>query len=159
MTDDLHRLEEWFGQILQGLAPKERRRAALKLGQALRRSNLARIAANTQADGTPMAQKKARFDRRKRLRQAAGGKMFKGLRYAKRWKLDVHDDGLTLAPASAVADRFGATNQWGEIATVGRLRNGKSIRYRYPERRLLGISPADESQILEVSSQLVSAGM
>jgi hypothetical protein len=30
-----------------GLAPAERRLAALKLGQALRRSNLKRIAANT----------------------------------------------------------------------------------------------------------------
>lgn len=155
MADDLHRLEAWFGQILQGLAPKERRRAALKLGQALRRSNLARISANTQADGTPMVPKKARYDRHKRLRQKAGGKMFKGMRLAKLWKLDIREDGLTLAPKSAVADRFGATNQWGETATVGRLRNGQRIRYKYPERRLLDFSDGDENLALEIAAGLI----
>jgi hypothetical protein len=51
--DDLTRLDEWLGQILQGLSAPERRSAALKLGQALRRSNLKRIAANVDPDGTP----------------------------------------------------------------------------------------------------------
>jgi hypothetical protein len=57
--DDLTRLDEWLGQILQGLSAPERRSAALKLGQALRRSNLKRIAANVDPDGTPFAPRPA----------------------------------------------------------------------------------------------------
>jgi phage virion morphogenesis protein len=95
---DLARLDEWFGRILKGLSPAERRRAALKLGQALRRSNLKRIAANIDPDGTPFAPRKARYDRKGRLRTKAGGKMFQGLRYAKHWRIDADEDGVELSP-------------------------------------------------------------
>jgi hypothetical protein len=57
--EDLTRFDEWFGQILQGLAPAERRLAARKLGQALRRSNLKRISSNT----IPMARPSPRVRR------------------------------------------------------------------------------------------------
>lgn len=155
MTDDLSRLDEWFGQIMRALSPSERRRAALKLGQALRRSNLARIAANLEPDGSPMERKKARYDEHRRLRAAAGGKMFKGLRFAKKWRIDIADDSVTLRPASNVGARVGAINQFGETATVGRLRNGRSIRTKYPERRLLGFSEGDERLAVDVAASFV----
>jgi hypothetical protein len=96
--DDLTRLDEWLGQILQGLSAPERRSAALKLGQALRRSNLKRIAANVDPDGTPFAPRKPRYDRQGRLRARAGGKMFQGLRYAKHWRIDADETGVELSP-------------------------------------------------------------
>jgi phage virion morphogenesis protein len=138
MTDkDLTRLDEWFGRILQGLSPADRRRAALKLGQALRRSNLKRIAANIDPDGTPFAPRKARYDRKGRLRTKAGGKMFRACATPSTGASTPTKDGVELSPPP-VAARMAAVSQFGETVTVGRLRNGQRIRARYPERRLLG---------------------
>lgn len=153
--DDLTRLDEWFGQILQGLAPAARRRAAVKLGQALRRSNLKRIGANTNPDGTPFEPRKPRYDRRGRLRMKAGGKMFRGLRMAKQWKIDADEDGVELAPVSPVAAKMGRVSQFGETITVGRLRSGKRIRARYPERKLLGMSDDDEDLAMLIAAQMI----
>ena len=155
MADDLARLEEWFGQILHSFSPAERRRAAHKLGLALRRSNLKRIAANVQPDGSAMEEKKARRNRKGRIVEPAGGKMFKGLRYARHWRVDAAPDGVELRPASNLAAYFGAVNQFGLTATVGRLRNGGKIRAKYPERRLLGFSDEDEKLALEIAGELL----
>jgi phage virion morphogenesis protein len=153
--DDLTRLDEWLGQILQGLSAPERRSAALKLGQALRRSNLKRIAANVDPDGTPFAPRKPRYDRQGRLRARAGGKMFQGLRYAKHWRIDADETGVELSPASPITARMAAVSQFGETVTVGRLRNGQRIRARYPERRLLGFSREDEDLALDIIAGMI----
>lgn len=153
--DDLTRLDEWLGQILQGLSAPERRSAALKLGQALRRSNLKRITANVDPDGTPFAPRKPRYDRQGRLRARAGGKMFQGLRYAKHWRIDADETGVELSPASPITARMAAVSQFGETVTVGRLRNGQRIRARYPERRLLGFSREDENLALDIIAGMI----
>lgn len=153
--DDLSRFDSWLGRILQGLEPAQRKKAALKLGRLLRASNLKRIEQNVQPDGTPMEPKKARHDRRGRLREKAGGKMFEGLRYAKHWRIDADEQGVTLTANSPVVDRNASVSQFGETATVGRLRNGSPIRYRYPERRLLGFAAEDHSLALQVASEML----
>jgi phage virion morphogenesis protein len=155
MSNDLSRLDEWFGQIIRSLAPAERRRAAAKLGRALRKSNLARIAANVQPDGTAMEAKKSRLDRRGRLREAAGGKMFQGLRMAKHWRIDASADGVEILPDNNKTAHIAAVNHFGETQTVGRLRNGQTIRYKYPERRLLGFSDSDEKLALDIAAALL----
>ncbi|NBC35550.1 phage virion morphogenesis protein [Novosphingobium sp. FSY-8] len=155
MGDDLARLEEWFGQILRGLSPAERRRATLKLGQALRKSNLARIRDNVQPDGSAMEPKKARLDKRGRLRVAAGGKMFQGLRYAKHWRIDAAEDGVEILPIGKVATHTASIHHFGETVTVGRLRNGGRIRAKLPERRMLGFSEADIQTALSIAADLL----
>lgn len=157
MADDLHLLDEWFGQILAGMAPAERRRAAMKLGHALRRSNLARIAANVDPDGAPFEARKPRYSRRGRLRAKQPGKMFRGLRYAKHWRIDAGDDGVEIAADSPLVNRMAALHHFGEVATVGRLRNGTPIRTRYPERRLLGFSEEDRQLALQIAAELLGA--
>jgi len=151
--DDLTGFEEWFGQILAGLAPPPRKRAALKLGEALRRANLARITANVDADGGKFTPRKPRKDRRGRLRER--GKMFRGLRLARNWRLIADPDGVELTPSTHGADRVGAVNQFGEVDTVGRGRDGRLVRYRYPERRLLGFSPDDRQLAVEIATSLI----
>lgn len=151
MAEDLARLEEWFGKILRGMEPAERRRALLKLARLLRKSNLARISANKDPDGAAMEAARPRYEHR-RLVRAAGARMFRGLRQAKQWRIDAADDGVELKPASNVAGRMAAVHHFGETATVGRLRNGRRIRYKYPERRLLGFSPEDEAAALNVAA-------
>lgn len=154
--DDLSRLDDWFGRILHGLEPGQRRKAALKLGQALRRSNLKRVEANVNPDGSAMEARKPRKDARGRLRKKAGGKMFQGLRFARHWRIDGNQDGVSITANSPLVDRTAAVSQFGEVATVGRLRSGKPIRYRYPERRLLGFGPEDEDLALQVASDMIS---
>lgn len=153
--DDLSRLDDWLGQVLHGLEPPQRRKAAQMLGRELRKSNLKRIEQNVQPDGTPMEPKKARFDRRGRLREKAGGKMFQGLRYAKHWRIDAGEDGVTVTANSPLIDRNASVSQFGETQTIGRLRDGTPIRYRYPIRRLLGFSPEDEELTMKVAAKMI----
>ena len=104
-SDALAGLDPWLGDILAGLSPAKRKRAATKLGQALRRSNLARITANVEPDGGKMEERKARLDRRGRVRKKAGGKMFRKLRYARQWAIRARSDSveITLKKGDGVA--------------------------------------------------------
>jgi len=153
--DDLSRLDDWLGGVLHGLEPPQRRKAAQKLGRELRKSNLKRIEQNVQPDGTPMEPKKARYDRRGRLRENAGGKMFQGLRYAKHWRIDAGEDGVIVTAESTLVDRNASVSQFGETQIIGRLRDRTPIRYRYPVRRLMGFSPEDEDLTLQVAAQMI----
>jgi phage virion morphogenesis protein len=158
MDNDLSRLDEWFGRILAGLSPAERRKAATKLGRELRKANAARIAANIDPEGTPFARRQPRKDRRGRLRAKQPGKMFKGLRKLKQWKIIPGEDGVEITPATPAADRVASVSQFGETAIVG-YKHGKGgsrtpIRYKYPERRLLGMSPPDERLTLDIAAEL-----
>lgn len=155
MAEDLQKFEEWFGRILKGMDPPARKRASTKLGQRLRASNLKRIAANVEPDGTPMVPRKPRKDRRGRLRAKAGGKMFKGLRRARNWKTDADEDGVEIRPATNSVDRVASVSQFGEIALVGYMRGGTPIRARYAVRRILGFGPEDETAALEVAASLL----
>ncbi|WP_260925445.1 phage virion morphogenesis protein [Novosphingobium sp. 9] len=156
MADDFDAFGAWFGRILQGLDPAHRRRAALKLGQALRRSNLKRVADNVQPDGSPMEPRKPRLDRRGRLARRHTGKMFKGLRRLKNWKIDADETGVEIRPANGSVDRVAAVSQYGEMALVGRLRNGSPIRYRYPVREILGFSTEDERLAMEIAEAMIN---
>lgn len=154
--DDLSLLDEWMGQVLHGFSPPERKRAGQRLGRDLRKSNLKRIAQNVDPGGTPMEPKKARYDRRGRLREKAGGKMFQGMRYARHWKINATEDGVTITAESPLVDRAASVSQFGETKTIGRLRARTPIRYRYPVRRLLGFSPEDEDLIMQVASDMIA---
>jgi hypothetical protein len=74
---------------------------------------------------------------------------------AKQWKIDADQDGVEIAPVSPVAARMGRVSQFGETITVGRLRNGKRIRARYPERRLLGLSNEDEDLAMLIAAEMI----
>lgn len=155
MADDLARLEEWFGRIIAGLEPAQRRKATRKLGQLLRRANLKRIGANVDPDGAPFAPRKPRLDQRGRLRKGSSGKMFKGLRKLAKWRIDAAPDGVEISPVSNTADRVGSVSQFGQTVTVGRLRNGRKIRAKYAERRLLGFGREDEDLALMVAGEML----
>lgn len=152
MADDLSKLEDWLGQIAEGFSPAERQQAALKMMQAMRRSNLARIAANVQPDGSPMAARKPRKTRSGRVLRL--GKMFKGLRFAKNWKIRTDAEGGELFPASNAADRVASLHHFGEVGTVGRMRDGRVIRHKYHERQLLGFGADDELIALDIAAGL-----
>jgi phage virion morphogenesis protein len=152
MSDDLARLEEWFGEIIKGMTPAQRRKATLKLGRELRKSNLSRIARNAQPDGSKMEARKPRSGKKGKLR----GKMFQGLRYAWRWKIDPSEDGVEVGPYNAVIDRIASVHHFGEEAPVGRSKkDGRIIRHKYAERHLLGFSQSDENISLDIAAALL----
>ncbi|MDT8758233.1 phage virion morphogenesis protein [Sphingomonas psychrotolerans] len=153
MADDLTEFDAWFGRIIAGMEPGQRARAAFKLGQALRQANLARIAGNVDPDGTPFEPRKHRKDRRGRLRRR--GLMFKGLRRARNWRIIADAEGVEVRPSSSGADRVGAVSQFGEVDTVGRARDGRTIRVRYPERRLLGFSAEDRQLAIDIAGEML----
>lgn len=152
--EDLSRLDEWLGGIIAGLGPAERRRAAIKLGQQLRRANAARIAANDDPDGTPMEGRRPRLDREGNAVRSRG-KMFRGMRAIRNWTINADEDGVEIAPVGGLVARIAQTNHFGETATVGRLRGGRKIRHRYAQRRFLGFGPDDEHLILDVAADLI----
>lgn len=152
MADDFAKLEEWLGRVAEGFSPPQRKRAALRMMQALRRSNLARIAANVEPDGSPMEPRKPRKARDGR--KIRRGKMFRGLRYAKNWRIRSDAEGGELFPATNAADRVAAAHHFGETDTVGKSRDGRTIRYRYPARRQLGFGPEVEQIALAIAAEL-----
>lgn len=155
MAEDLAEFERWFGRILAGMEPGRRRTAAHKLGQALRRANLLRIAANIEPDGGAMRPRKASVNERGRIRRKAGARMFRRLRAMKSWRLTADADGVAITPSAASIDRVAAVHHFGETDRVGRLRDGRSIRAKYPVRRLLGFAQEDHATALEVASDLL----
>jgi phage virion morphogenesis protein len=151
-SEALAALDQWFGQVLEGLSPAMRKRAAMKLGKALRRSNLDRIASNVEPGGKSMEKRKARLDQRGRLRRKAGGKMFRKLRLAREWSIKASPDSVEIMPAKG--DNVAATHHFGLKGFVGRAPDGSKVYTRYPERRLLGFDKADEDLVLDVVAEM-----
>lgn len=149
MAEDLRPLEQWLGRIIAGIEPSRRRAAALKLAQALRRANVQRIAANIEPDGGAMEKRKARDG--KRLRR----KMFPKLRRLREWKISADADGLEIMPVNPLVGQTAATHHFGEVGYVGRLRDGRVIRAKYPERRLLGFAEDDRALVVETAKSLL----
>jgi phage virion morphogenesis protein len=151
-SDALAALDRWFGEVLEGLSPAKRRRAGMKLGQALRRSNLDRIARNVEPDGRAMERRKSRLDQRGRVRRKAGGKMFRKLRLVRNWSIKATPDSVEIAPTKN--DIVAATHHFGKRGFVGRAPDGSKVFTRYPERRLLGFDDADRELVVDVVSQM-----
>ncbi len=151
-SDALAALDQWFGEVLEGMSPPRRKRAAMKLGQALRRSNIDRIARNVEPDGGPMEKRKARLDQRGRVRRKAGGKMFRKLRYARMWSIKAQPDSVEISLAKG--ENVAATHHFGLRGFVGRSPDGSKVFTRYPERRLLGFDDADRDAVLDVVAGL-----
>lgn len=151
-SDALAALDQWFGQVLEGLSPVQRKRAAMKLGKALRRSNLDRIARNVEPEGGAMEARKARLDQRGRVRRKAGGRMFRKLRLAREWSIKATPESVEIHPAKG--DRIAATHHFGLRGFVGRAPDGTKVHTRYPERRLLGFGDADRDLVLDVVAEL-----
>ena len=152
-SDALAALDQWFGQVLEGLSPAQRKRAGMKLGKALRKSNLERIASNVEPDGGPMEKRKARLDQRGRVRRKAGGKMFRKLRLARNFRITASPDSVEIAPVGGAA-KVASEHHFGLRGFVGRAPDGTKVFTRFPERRLLGFSDADRDLVLDVVSEL-----
>lgn len=157
MADDgMELLEPWLESHLAALSPARRAALARKVGQALRRANAKRIAANVQPDGTRMTPRKAR----PRLKDSAGkavksGRMFPKLRLARSIAIRATPDGVEVGYNSGLAAHTARVHQFGLVDRVGRTADGREVRAKFPERILLGFAPEDRELILETAMQML----
>ena len=155
MADDLAELEPYLAAYLNKLGPAQRRRVARKVGEALRRENARRIAANVDPDGAAMEPRK----KRKRMKDAKGrikrtGKMFPKIRLARAMKLRATPDEVSVGFAGMIGHTATA-HQFGQEDFVGRTKDGREIRTKYPERRLLGFGAEDLDFITRAALELL----
>ncbi len=143
MADDLAELEPFLAAYLNRLGPAQRRRVARKVGEALRRVNARRIAANVQPDGSGMEPRKPR----KRMKDAKGrikrsARMFPKIKLAKSLKIRATPDDVSIGFAGMIG-HTAAAHHFGLEDFVGRDANGRAIKTKYPARRLLGFGAED----------------
>lgn len=139
-ADSLDALAPWLGGVLQKLAPGERLGLTRKIGKALRDANAARIRDNVQPDGTPMEPRKSKRDKRGRLRKRRG-RMFPKTSLARNLRAFARPDEIEVTFRPLVASTA-EVHHYGLTAPVDP-KNPRSIKVRYPARRLLGFAPAD----------------
>lgn len=142
MADDLAALETWLDPLLAALEPGPRARLAGAIAGELQRANRARIRANVEPEGGPMA------PRRPQLRARAGrikrGAMFR--------KLGGSLDAISTADV-AVLQFAGAA---GRIAALHHHGGSDLVRptgpvATYLSRRLLGLPAADVERIKDLT--------
>ena len=150
MDDDLHLLETWCQPLLAKLAPGKRTQLARKIGQAVRRSQHARIAANKAPDGgsylprkrkdggTPLRAKKGRGKRKRDL-------MFQRISRSAYMKVDASPSAAAVGFMGRVA-RIARVHQEGRVDRINR--EGRTARY--PERELLGFTQADKRLVRDL---------
>jgi len=159
MAEGLELLEPWLEAHLAALSPARRAAVARKVGQALRRANTKRIAANVQPDGSSMEKRK----RRARLRDREGkvvksGRMFPKLRLARSIQIRATPDGVEVGYMNAMIAHTARAHQFGLVDHVGRSPDGKEVRSKYPVRMLLGFGPEDRELVIDAVMQLLDRG-
>lgn len=144
-SEGLAAIGPYFAEMLADLSPARKKAVSRKIGLQLRRSNVARIAANIEPDGSAMEKRKPR---RERVRDRAKAKMFRKLRYARNFKVKPSADGVELAPIGKVA-KIAGIHHFGLDGYVGTTPDGRSIRARYAERKLLGFGNGDIDEMTD----------
>lgn len=143
MSDDLAQLETWAAGLLERVAPPSRRRLAIELAAALRRSQAERIRHQLSPDGEPFVPRKRRLrDKRGRIKR---DQMFAKLRTAR----------YLMAAATPDVAEVGFRGRTSRIARVHQDGNVDAVapggpRVRYPRRRLLGFAATDRVMIRDL---------
>lgn len=143
----LEAIEPFLGEVLETVAPAQRKRLIDKLMRLARRANARRIAANVTPDGGAMAPRKKRPKGKR-------GKMFKRIGKDASLKIRSTPDMGELTFANPLIETTAATHHFGLEGFVGRTRNGRVIRTKYQARALLGFGAEREEYLDEVLRHL-----
>ena len=146
MTDDLTALETWVGELLAKFSPGQRRKVMLDVMRELRRSQSARIAKQTNPDGSPFEPRKRATAKRPRARAGKGRirrqAMFMKLRTTRFMTVEASGEGAAVGFSGRIA-QIAAVHQEGARAPVA----PGGPEYRYPRRVLLGFSDGERGMI------------
>jgi phage virion morphogenesis protein len=143
----LEAIEPFLGEIMDAVAPGERKRLADKLMRLARRANAQRIAANVTPSGGAMAPRIKRHGGKK-------GRMFKRIGKASSLKIRTSPDEGELSFVNALVEGTAATHHHGLEGFVGKTRTGRTIRTKYQARELLGFGAESEEFLDEVLRHL-----
>lgn len=141
MTDALKQLARQTEALAQKLSGPERKKLLAKMGQSLRQKQAERIRGNVQPDGSAMEPRKPQPQLRKRghTRRRMFAKMVKTT-----WLKS------TATPSEATVQFVGGARRIATVNHFGlRDRIGKK-EVTYPERKLLGITDADISEMEDI---------
>lgn len=149
-ADDLVAIESWLGPMMARLKPGPRIRLAMKIGQAIRRANTERIAANREPDGASMAPRKKRQTSSGKLRKGGRirAKMFRKIRLGRNLKVYPKPDGVEVGFTGRMTS-IASVHHYGEEDKVGQTKAGRTIRAKYEARRLLGFGTKDMDEIID----------
>lgn len=139
---ELDPVESFASSLVAALEPAARKALARDLATKLRASQSKRIAAQQNPDGSAYAPRKPQLRHQKgKVRRT----MFAKLRTAKYLKADSSPDAAIVSFTRDV-ERIARAHQFGLRDRVNR-KTGKMADY--PERRLLGLTAADEALIAD----------
>lgn len=157
---DLDRLQLSFEQLLASVDPAARRRLALAMGRRVKTANAARIRANVTPDGDAMVPRKRRIARPNRLgppeplAPQKKGKMFRKAATPRWLRVRADADGAQIG-FNATGARILRIHQDGGRAQVGPQPDAPFATY--PARQLLGLSPEDRVQLLELVAAAIGS--
>jgi phage virion morphogenesis protein len=129
--------------LLATLTPAERTRLARRIAADLQKANAARIAAQTEPDGTHFAPRKPQSSRR--YPKAQGKihlRLFDKLRTPQHLKIRAATPDLAAVGFTPRDERIARVHHYGLIDNLT-----PKLRIRYPIRQLLGITEADTKHI------------
>lgn len=136
-------LDTWLQGLLSATTPAERKRLARKIAIDLRKSQIERIAAQKNPDGSPFEPRRPQpklRDKSGRIRR----KMFARMATARYIKVRA-DAGAATVEIDGRAARIARVHQYGLEDTVNR----RGLRVRYPIRAILGITSAEEQSVAD----------
>jgi len=145
MADDLAALEDWAAPLLAKLEPSGRRALTGLIARELRRSQMQRVAAQRNPDGSAYETRKPQ---RRTVRGQQGkvrGKMFTKLRTAKFLRVRTDAAGATIGFIGR-AERIARVHQFGLRDSVEK----GGPNYTYAERELLGFTDAERERIKDL---------
>lgn len=133
-------IEARFGALVASLAPEARKKLAAEIAKDLRRSQMQRIAAQQNPDGSAFEPRKPQLRNRKKNLRAG---MFNRLRTAKYLKANATPD-VAIVQFSRDVERIARVHQLGLRDRVSRK---GALEVDYPARQLLGVSSDDEAAL------------
>jgi phage virion morphogenesis protein len=141
---DLVQIDQLASALLQRVAPGARRHLLRGIARDVRKSQSDRIGRQLQPDGSPFAPRKAPTKAQARKGQLRRKMMFARLRMAKFLKAGASDGEAWVGFTGRAASIASVHQDGREDAPT---RGAKKVRY--PRRVLLGLTPAEETMILD----------
>ncbi|MBF0751562.1 MULTISPECIES: phage virion morphogenesis protein [unclassified Pasteurella] len=133
--------------LVNNLSPQARRQLARNIGQALRKSQSARIARQQNPDGSAFAPRKPRKNFRQKQGRIKRKAMFAKLRTAKHLKVRSNGNEVSVGFNGSSA-AIAAVHQYGLKSSPSK---NKDFKVQYAQRELLGFGEND----LEIIEELV----
>ncbi|OOF87342.1 phage virion morphogenesis protein [Rodentibacter ratti] len=138
--------------LVNNLSPQARRQLARNIGQALRKSQSARIARQQNPDGTGFEPRKPRKNFRQKQGRIKRKAMFAKLRTAKHLKVRSNGNEVSVGFNGSSA-AIAAVHQYGLKSSPSK---NKDFKVQYAQRELLGFGNDDVAEIEKLILQQLS---